>query len=83
MELTTDLDGFVSFNSVPRGVPLRVNVTNAPRGAIRTIHNAGNDPTKDSDLGSNGLSDRFVLLDDAAEEIDIGFRMPLDVKIRV
>lgn len=82
-ELTTALDGFVSFNNVPRGIPLRVNVTNAPTGAIRTIHNAGISPSVDSDLGSNGLSDRFLLLGNTTEEIDLGFRAPCDVKIRV
>ena len=82
--LSTNADGYVVFTEVPRGVFLRVQIVNQPKeGVLRTLHNAGSDSEKDSDLGHDGLSDRFFLTKDSMTEIDLGVLMPHDVRVRV
>ena len=58
MELPTDKNGVVYFKKVPRGVDLRVQITNA-NGAIRTKQNTGGSDEVDSDLGDDMMSDTF------------------------
>ena len=83
MELLTNADGQVVFTKVPRGVFLRVEMVDQPPGVMRTLHNAGGDSEKDSDLGPGGLSDRFFLTKEKMTEIDLGVRMPHDVRVRI
>jgi serine-aspartate repeat-containing protein C/D/E len=82
-ERTSDENGFVSFTQVPQGIKLKVKVTNAPQGSLATLKDQGGNKDTDSDF-SNGLSDTFVMLPDGdMTEIDLGYKLPSDVKVRV
>lgn len=81
---TTNSFGFATFGTLPENVEVQVQVVNAPRAAHRTSQNVGDDEGKDSDLGSNNLSDIFKLSGTkTVTEIDLGYRMPQRVIVRV
>ena len=82
-ELETDKDGYVTFTGVPQGQWLRVHVVDKPEGAIPTDANKGKDKEDDSDLRNDGYSDQFKMSDGDYTEIDLGYKMPEDVAIRV
>jgi serine-aspartate repeat-containing protein C/D/E len=83
--LTTDEDGLVSFSKVPQNKRFRVKVVKSPPGAVSTHRNRGEDAEKDSDLHSNSLSDSFTLITSGTtfSEIDLGYRMPNSMIVRV
>lgn len=78
-EISTNEDGYATFNEVPTGMSLRVKVLNAPDGAVRTLENVAGD----SVLGSNGYSDHFVLMQNSVTEIRLGYQLPHNVVVRV
>jgi hypothetical protein len=83
-ELITNADGFVSFTKVPQNKRLRVKVTNAPKGATVTASNRGDDSEKDSDLEQGNVSDSFMMTQAGdLTEIDLGYRMPTEMVVRV
>ena len=85
-QLKTDENGFVSFTNVPNKERFRVKVTNAPAGAINTKKDQGGKKNKegDSDLDNRGFSDVFILNGgDDYTEIDLGYRMPSSLEVRV
>jgi len=59
--LTTDVNGIVSFTQIPQRMRLRVKVAEAPGGAIPTNKNRGTNEEDNSDLNSNGLTDKFQI----------------------
>lgn len=82
-ELATNDEGFVSFTMVPQSKRFRVKVTNAPPGASITRKNQGKDEEKDSDLNDGGLSDAFTMGVDDLTKIDLGYKMPTSMAVRV
>lgn len=85
LEVVSDDNGFVTFSHVPQNQRLRVHVLSGPKGAIPTHKKRGKDPTKDSNLGSNGLSDSFTL-NSSGEDfslINLGYRLPNSMIVRV
>ena len=71
-ELSTNADGEVVLPMYLVGSFLRVEMVDHSPGVMGTLHNAGDDSEKDSDLGSGGLSDRFSLTKEKMTEIDLG-----------
>lgn len=86
--LVTDESGVVTFSGVPKGVKLRAKVINAPKGATRTKENASKNKEegRDSDLRSDSTSSTFDLgtfEGSTFDTIDLGYRMPVDLKVRL
>ena len=83
-ELTTDVNGYVTFVGVPQKKRILVAVVDAPEAAIPTAMNRGGDDTKDSDLGRNGKTGEFTIKGGSGgENLALGFRMPESVIVRV
>lgn len=87
--LTSGRDGLVTFKGVPKGVDLRVVVSNAPRGSVPTGQSMGDesDRSRDNDLGSNLRTIPFNLDSfvgpGAFGEIALGLQMPKHMVVRV
>lgn len=83
-KVMTNVEGYAAFTTVPQGVDLRVQVLNAPAGATSTLKDKGDNKELDSDLHSSGFSDNFrINIAGDFTEIDLGYRLPTEVKIRV
>jgi len=84
-EVVTDKDGRATFTQVPQSMKIRAKVTKAPPGGMYTTARAGTDSSIDSDLRSDGTSYEFSLASASSHgaSIDLGYRMPETVVVRV
>ena len=86
--LTTGEDGFVTFTMVPQNLWVVAKVFNMPEGAIPTgfrwMRNTDH-VENDNDLMKNGLTRKFAVTDngEGVTDIDVGFKMPMDMQVRV
>lgn len=87
-EMTSDAQGWVRFTEVPKVMPLRVVVTEAPQGhAVPTLRNVVTDASSSSSLPSmlrNDASTDFFRLPSYEDRVTtgIGYLLPMDIEIR-
>lgn len=83
----TDENGFATFGGVPRTETVRIKVANAPPGSVPTHRNKGSNDHADSDMGTDFVTDSFDMNNfkgvGAIGQMDLGFRMPKTVVVRV